>query len=228
THLYQSSLALESAAKAYQLRDKVTEREKLRISASYFMSRKELEKEAQTYELWTAMYPRDWVPHVNLSANYMTMGQYDKALREGQEALRLAPDDVVNYSNLGFTYMLLNRLDEAKATLDGAFGHRLDGRELRWSIYQVAFLRGDSTQMEQQLAWATGKPGVEDTFLFAQSNSELYHGHVKKARELSQRAVDSSLRADSKERAALWRANAARWEAELGNRASAKRDSVAA
>ena len=227
-HLYQSSLALESATQAYQLRGNVTEREKLRISASYFMSRKELENEAQAYELWTTIYPRDCVPHANLSANYMSMGQYEKALREGQEALRLAPDDVVNYSNLGFAYLLLNRLDEANATLDDALGHGLDGRELRWDIYQVAFLRGDSTQMEQQLAWATGKPGVEDTFLYAQSNSEVYYGHVKKAREFSQRAIDSSLRADSKERAALWLANAARWEAELGNSASARRDAVAA
>jgi len=228
TRLYQSSLALESAAKAYQLRDKVTEREKLRISASYFMSRKELEKQAQAYELWTAIYPRDCIPHANLSANYLSMGHYDKALKEGQEALRLAPNDVVNYSNLGFTYLLLSRLDEAKATLDDALAHGLDGRELRWDIYQVAFLRGDSTQMEQELAWATGKPGVEDTFLFAQSNSEVYYGHAKKAREFSQRAVDSSLRADSKERAALWRANAALWEAELGNSTFARRDVIAA
>ncbi len=224
THLYQSSLALESAVKAYQLREKVTERERLRISATYFMSRKALEKEAQIYDLWIANYPRDFVPHANLSADYMSMGQHDKALVEGQEALRLAPDDVVSYSNLGFNYLLLNRLNEARATLDEALAHKLDGRQLRWDIYQVAFLRGDTEQMEQQLAWALGKPGVEDTFLYAQSNSELYRGHVKKAREFSQRAVDSSLRVDSKERAALWEANAALLEAELGNTAFARHD----
>ena len=224
SHLYQSSLALECGAKAYQLRDNVTAREKLRISATYFMSRKDLEKEAQIYELWIANYPRDFVPHANLSANYMSMGQYDKALAEGQEALRLAPDDVVNYSNLGFNYLLLNRLNDARATVDEALAHKLDGRELRWDLYQVAFLRGDRAEMEQQLAWASGRPGVEDTFLYAQSISEAYHGHVKKAREYNQQAVDSSLRVDSKERAALWEANAALWEAELGNTAFARHD----
>lgn len=222
--LYQSSLALESAGKAYQLRDKVTEREKLRISAAYFMSRKELEKEAQIYDLWIANYPRDFVPHANLSVDYMSMGQYDKALVESQEALRLAPDDVVNYSNLGFDYLLLDRPNEARATLDEALARKLDGRELRWDIYQVAFLLGDTVRMEQQVAWASGKPGIEDTFLYAQSNSEVYYGHVKKARELNKQAVDSSLRADSKERAALWEANAAVWEAELGNTTVARRD----
>lgn len=224
TVLYQSSLALESAGKAYQLRDKVTEREKLRISAAYFMARKELEKEAQIYDLWIADYPHDFVPHANLSVEYMSMGQYDKALVEGQEALRLAPDDVVNYSNLVFDYFLMDRLNEARAILDQALARKLDGRELRWDIYQVAFLRGDTAQMEQQVAWASGKPGIEDTFLYAQSNSEVYYGHVKKARELNKQAVDSSLRADSKERAALWEANAAVWEAELGNTTVARRD----
>ena len=222
THLYQSSAALECAAKAYELRDKVTEREKLRISASYFISRKDLEKEAQAYELWTANYPRDSVPHAHLSANYMSMGQYDKALLEAKEALRLAPDDVLNYSNLAFTYLLLSRLDEAQATFDQAFAHNLDGRELRWDIYEVAFLREDAIQMEQQLSWAMGKPGVEDTLLYAQSNTEVYYGRLKKARQFNQRAVDSALRADSTERAALWRANAALWEAEFGNIASAR------
>lgn len=228
THLYQSSLALEFSDKAYQLRERVTEREKLRISASYFMSRKDLEKEAQIYDLWIGSYPRDFVPHANLSANYLSMGQYDKALVEGQEALRLAPDNVVNYSNLGFNFLLLNRLSEATAVLDEALAHKLDGRELRWDIYQVAFLRGDTAQMEQQLAWASGKPGVEDTFLHEQSSSEACYGRVKKARELDQQAIDSSLRVDSRERAALWEADAALWEAEVGNTAFARRDAKAA
>lgn len=228
THLYQSSFGLEAAAKAYELRDKVTEREKLRISANYFLSKRDLEGEAQTYELWSANYPRDFVPHVNLSANYMSMGQYDKALTEAQEALRLGPDNVANYSNLAFNYFLLDRLDEAKSTIDRALAHNLDGRELHWDIYEVGFLRGDEVQMEQQLAWAAGKPAIEDTLLYAQSSTEAYYGRLKRAREFNQRAVDSSLRADSAERAGLWLANSARWEGELGKAASARRDVAAA
>src|SRR5208337_1597982 len=96
-NLQQPSLALEYATKAYQLRDRVTEREKLSITALYFSATGELDKEAQTYELWTANYPRNAVPHANLGADYGMMGQYDKALAELQEALRLAPDNVNIY-----------------------------------------------------------------------------------------------------------------------------------
>jgi len=125
-NLRQPSLALEYATKAYQLRDRVTEREKLRISADYFYATGELEKEAQTYELWEANYPRDVSPHTNLGANYDEMGQYDKALVEFQEALRLAPDQVTDYSNLGQNYFQLNRLDDAKAAFDQALARKLD------------------------------------------------------------------------------------------------------
>jgi len=227
-NLNQPSLALEYATKAYQLRDRVSEREKLRITATYFGVTGELEKEAQTYELWTANYPRDFVPHGNLGANYATMGKYEKALAESKEALRLAPDNVLSYGNLGEIYLYLNRLDEAKATFDQAFAQKLDGGFLRWMMYYLAFLRGDATQMEQQVAWAAGKPGDEDPLLSMQSDTEAYYGRLGKARDFSRRAVDSAVRADSKETAALWQVNAALREAELGNIASARQGVTAA
>jgi len=220
--LDEPSLALEYATKAYQLRDRVSEREKLRITAIYFQTTGEAEKEAQTYELWTANYPRDDVPHRALGNNYADLGQNNKALTEYQEALRLAPDDAFNYANLGTTKASLNRLDEAKATFDQALARNLDSGFLRVSIYDLAFLRGDSAQMEQQVDWAAGKPGNEDRLLSAQSDTEAYYGRLNKARELTRRAVDLAVRADSKETAALWRVFAALREAELGNTAYAR------
>ena len=227
-NLGEPSLALEYATKAYGLRDRVTEREKLRISADYFRCTGELEKESQTYELWIANYPRDSVPHNNLAANYAFTGQQEKALSEQQEAVRLEPSDVVNYSNLGQLYLFLNRLEEAKATLDRALAQKLDGGFLRLNMYYLAFLRGDSAQMEQQVAWGAGKPGDEDMLLSAQSDTEAYYGRLSKARDFSRRAVDSAVRADSKETAALWQANAALHEAEFGDTASAKQGVTAA
>jgi tetratricopeptide (TPR) repeat protein/predicted Ser/Thr protein kinase len=227
-NLNQPSLATEYATKAYQLRDRVTEREKLRISATYFRVTEEVEKEAQTYELWIANYPHDFGPHAALGANYGSMGQYDKALAELQEALRLAPDDITGYSNLGETYIYLNRLDEAKATFEQALSHKLDSGDLRQNIYLLAFLREDAVQMEQQLAWAASKPGVEDLLLSTQSDTEAYYGRLGKARDFSLRAVNSAVRADSRETAALWQVNAALREAELGNTASAKQKVTAA
>ena len=145
TNLLQRSLAVEYATKAYQLRDRVTEREKLRITANYFLATGEIDKEAQTYELWIANYPRDSVPHGDLGADYVNLGQYDKALAEFQETFRLAPDNVSNHAALGSTYLILNRLDEAGATFNHALAHKLDSGFLRQYIYLLAFLRGDAT-----------------------------------------------------------------------------------
>jgi len=210
------------------LRDRVSEREKLRIAIDYFSAMGELDKGAQTYELWIANYPRDPVPHNNLGQYYVILGQHDKANEEMQEALRLAPDNVIIYGNLGLTYLYLNRLDEAKATFEQAFAHKLDGGGLRGNIYSLAFLRGDAAQMEQQLAWVAGKPGDEDPLLSMQSDTEAYYGRMSKARDFSRQAVDSAVRADSKETAALWQANAALREAELGNAKLAKQGVTAA
>jgi len=226
-NLQQRSLALEYATKAYQLRDRVSEREKLRITSTYFNATGEVEKEAQNAEVWIASYPRDAVPVVNLGNDYSSMGQYDKALEKYQEGLRLAPSLAI-YANLGATYANVNRLDEAKATYDQAFAHKLDGSILRQNMYLLAFQRGDAAQMEQQLAWCAGRSGDEDPILSMQSDTEAYYGRMTKAREFTRRAVDSAVRADSKETAALWQVNAALREAELDNFATARQGVAAA
>jgi serine/threonine protein kinase len=227
-NLGQSSLELEYATKAYELRDRVTEWEKLYISAAYFHATGELERESQIYEIWIANYPRSSIPHENLCLNYSVMGQYEKALVEAQETLRLTPDAVHGYGDVGYTYISLNRLDEAKATFDQALAHKLDSPSLRWNMYYLGFLRGDSAQMERQVAWGAGKPGAEDLLLSAQSDTEAYNGRLTKARDFSQRARDSAVRAGSKETAALWQVNAALREAEFGNAAAARQSVTAA
>jgi tetratricopeptide (TPR) repeat protein len=227
-NLQQRSLALEYATEAYGLRDRVTEREKLRISSIYFDATGESDKESQTYELWSANYPRDSVPHGNLGSIYVNIGQLEKAVPEYEEALQLAPDAVAGYSNLVETYLILNRFDEAKATFDQALARRLDGGALRGSMYALAFLRGDSGQMAQQVAWGAGKVGDEDLLLSMQSDTEAYYGRLSEARDFSRRAVDSAVRADSKETAAFWQVNAALREAECGDTASAKQGVSAA
>jgi serine/threonine protein kinase/tetratricopeptide (TPR) repeat protein len=221
-NLNRPSLALEYATKAYQLRARVTEREKLRIASVYFAAAGETERENQTYEMWVANYPRDSVPHLDLGANYCNLGQYDKALAELQEGLRLAPDNVVSYSSLGATYLELSRLDEARAVLDQSLAHKLDSGGLRENMYLLAFLQGDTAQMEQQADWAAGKPGDEDPLLSMQSDTEAYYGRMGKARDFSRRAVDSAVLADSKESAALWQVDAALREAELDDAARAR------
>ena len=121
SNLGQPTRAAEKLEKAYKLRDRVSEREKLRISANYYyIVTGELEKEAQTYQLWVQSYPNDSVPHGNLGANYSALGQYDQALPELKKGIELAPDTVVGYQNIGLVYLALGQFDKAKAALDSA------------------------------------------------------------------------------------------------------------
>jgi tetratricopeptide (TPR) repeat protein len=136
--------------------------------------------------------------------------------------------DVESYTSLGVTYMNLNRLEEAKSTLDAALARKMDGGYLRGAIYSLAFLQRDAALMEQQVAWGAGRAGDEDLLLSMQSDTEAYYGRMSKARDFSRRAVDSAVHADSKEAAAFWRVNAALREAELGNAALARQGVAAA
>jgi serine/threonine protein kinase/Tfp pilus assembly protein PilF len=228
-NLGQPGLAAENLKRAYTLRDRVSEREKFHITADYYaFATGELEKEAQTYQLWIQSYPHDFIPHGNLGSNFIALGQYDKSLAESQEALRLEPNDVNAYNNLGLAFLALNRSDDAKTMFEQALARKLDAEVLRLCKYYLAFVRGDSAQMEQHLAWGAGKPGAEDPLLSAQSDTEAYYGRLTKARNFSRRAVDSAVRADSKETAALWQVNAALREAEFGNLVPAKQGVISA
>jgi eukaryotic-like serine/threonine-protein kinase len=222
-NLGQASLSAENIKKAYALRDRVSEHEKYRIAALYYSNvTGELEQASQVYELWAKSYPQDLVPPGNLGSIYAVLGQYEKALAETQEALLLEPNAVVSYANLAQDYLALNRPDDARKAIEQAQQRKLDGDFLHWVIYQLAFLKGDAPEMERQVAWAAGKPGSEDQLLSFQSDTEAYYGRLVKARDFSRRAVDSAVRNDSKESAALWQVNAALREAEFGNTASAK------
>jgi tetratricopeptide (TPR) repeat protein len=222
-NLGQTALAIKDITKAYGLRDRVTEREKMFISNEYFSATRELEKQDQICKLWIATYPLDANPHIYLGGNYGYLGQYEKAQPQYEEAMRLAPDLAVNYSNLGGNYMNLNRLAEAKVVFDQALARKMDGVLLRVSIYQLAFVQGDFAQMELQVAWGTGRSGEEADLLSAQSDTEAYYGRLSKARDFSRRAVESAVGSESGETAATWRADASLREAEFGYPEEARR-----
>jgi len=228
SNLQQRTLSIQFATKAYELRDRVSDRERYRITAFYYDSvTGENEKAIQAYELWAKSYPHDMVPHGNLGTLYTNVGQYDKALSEILEAQRLEPARV-GYANLASVYLASNKLDEAEKTFKEAQANGIDGIDIRQQKYSTYFLRGDAQGMEQQLAWAAGRPGEEDSMLSIQSDTEAYYGRLTRARDFSRRAVDSAVRADSKETAGLWEANEALREAEFGNAADAKKDVDAA
>jgi serine/threonine protein kinase/tetratricopeptide (TPR) repeat protein len=227
-NLNQADLAAENATKAYELRNRVSERERYRISTTYYHAvTGELEKAIEEYELWSKSYPRDDTPPLDLGVIYQQLGQYDKAVVETKEALRLAPT-TAGYGNLSFEYIALDRLDDAEKVLREAQSKGFDGLYIRGNLYLLAFRRGDLKGMEQQLAWAAGRAGDEDAMLSGQADTDAYYGRLVRARDFSRRAVESAVRGGSKETAALWRATAGLREAEFGNSAAAKQDVNAA
>ena len=182
-NLNEVGRAAENARKAYELREKVSERERFAIEAIYYTyATGELEKAAQTYELWQQTYPRDYLAYINLGDIYGILGNWEKALREASGALRLEPNDENNYLNLGNDYANLNRLDEAEAVYKQAEERKLEGEFLLPNRYQLAFLKGDTAQMAQLVAAAMGKPGTEDLLLAYAS------GHGSLVRQIEERA----------------------------------------
>jgi tetratricopeptide (TPR) repeat protein len=227
-NLNQAGLAEENATKAYELRDRVSERERYRISTTYYHAvTGELEKAIEVYELWSKSYPRDDTPPLNLGVVYQQLGRYDKAVVDTEEAQRLAPT-ATGYGNLAFEYIALNRLDDTDNVLQRAQSKGFDGLDIRANLYLLSFLRGDSKGMEQQLAWAAGRPGNEDAMLSGQADTEAYYGRLTRAQDYSRRAAEAAVRADSKETAALWRVAAGLRDAEFGNPAAAKENVNAA
>jgi len=221
--------AAEYSRKAHDLREKVSERERFSIDGFYyFIATGELEKAAQTYELWKQTYPRDSIPYANLGYIYFSLGNYEKALEESREALRLEPNNALSYLNVGGGYTSLNRLDEAEAVYKQAEERRLESETLLLGRYQLAFLKGDAPKMAQLASAAMGKQGTEDLLLAAQADTEGWYGKLKNAHELTRRAMNSAQHNDAKESAASYQAAAALREAESGNQEQARADANAA
>ncbi|MFY9527272.1 MAG: tetratricopeptide repeat protein, partial [Candidatus Acidiferrales bacterium] len=222
SNLGEAGLGAESTKKAYELRDRVSEREKFYIESHYhqFVTGN-LENARHVYELWAQSYPRDTIPPTNLGTIDVYLGRYDKSLAEAQDALRLDPSGL-NYSNLVSGFLGLDRLEEARAIAEEAQAKKLDSSFLRLGLYQLAFLQNDAAGMAQQVAWSAGKSGVEDILLAEEANTAAHFGRLGKARNFSDRAAASAEQAQEKETAAGYQADAAIREALFGNAADAR------
>jgi tetratricopeptide (TPR) repeat protein len=219
-----------AARKAYELREKVSERERLTIEGNYYLvATGELEKAAQTDELRQQTYPRDDGAYIRVGVDSAVLGNWEKALEEWREALRLEPNRAVNYENLGGGYTALNRLDEAEAVYKQWEERNLEHGYLLVGRYYLAFLKGDAAQMAQLASTAMGNPGGEDDgFLATQADTEGWYGRLKNAHGLTGRAMDSAQHNDAKETAAGYQAAAALREVEAGNREQARAEANAA
>ena len=184
-YLNQPILTPENARKAYELRTKVSERERLYIEEEYYrFVTWDQEKLVQHDEVWQQTYPQDVEPYHELAFLYARLfGKYEAALHEAREAVRLEPGNEENYSNLCYSYRWLNRLDEAAAVLKEAEQRKLESANLLEHRYDLAFLKGDMKEIERLMATPTDKRAV-DYFHDLEAWAEAYHGRLKKSREM--------------------------------------------
>ena len=221
-NLNQTDLSIAAIKKAFELRDRVTERERSHILTLYYdIATGELEKATDGYKQWIQTYPRDVTVHANLANEFMVGGKYQDAVDAERKGMQVEPT-VVDYLNLTASYVALNRFDEAQGAIEEAATHKLDDPVLHENIYTLAFLRGDSAALQREVALSTGKPGWEDLILYMHSNTNAARGAFGEARSLSRRAAGSAERVELKEPAALWLADAALREALAGNRDQAR------
>ena len=218
SNLSQPALAAENIAKAYQLRESATEREKLIIAAQYDSKiTGDLSRAKETNLLLRQIYPRDPSAYTQLTTIYTTLGSYDQALAEAQKGMQLSPVSNLNYGNLIATYINLGRFDEANAALQQAKNHSLTPQPSL--SYYLALLRGDDAEMKRQVA-------ADPDLGKAHPDTEAYFGRLAKARDLIRTARESKVPEGSSETADFLQVESALYEAELGDPHRARQEAL--
>ena len=229
SNMGQPVRANEYLTKAFELREHASEREKLHISALYYDSTTgDLPKAVATFREWTESFPRDPVAFLDLGSGYLALGDYQKALDASLESKRLDPADVIAIDNVAESYIALGRIDEARTEIQSALARNLDDDPLHIYSYDIAFLKNNTKEMAEQVAWFDIHSDFKHEMLASEADTEAYYGRLKNARELTQRAVAAAVQTDNKEAAALWQAYGANREALFGNSAEAKKQAEAA
>jgi eukaryotic-like serine/threonine-protein kinase len=224
----EASRAAENLQKAYDLREGVSQREKLGIAALYdAVVTRDFEAARKSYLIWTQIYPNDARAMTNLGTIYTYLGEYAESLAAHQKALQLNPAAGNNYPNLVIAYTHLNQLADAKAVAQAAKTHNLDSVAIHGDLYLVDFLQHDAAGMAQEAALAA-QPGWEDVILYYQSDTAAYGGQFALARQLTRRAADAAAHSDKRETMAAYEAEGAMREALIGNSTLAKQQAAGA
>ena len=228
--LGETELGAENVAKAYELRDGVSDRENYFITFTYHRQlTRNLELCRQTLESWTRKYPMDLLPHGFLSGfTSPGTGHYDRAVEEGQKAIELDPDFAIGYENVAFAYVYLNRLPEAEALLHKASERKIEVVQFSLLRYFIAFLRNDEAAMEREMTQRRVKLEAQGWFEHQEALTLAYHGRLKEADRLSARAVSLARQGGLMGRAAMFQGAGAVWNALFGNREEAQRSAAAA
>jgi eukaryotic-like serine/threonine-protein kinase len=217
-YLYEYSQAATNLSKAYDLRQRVSQRERFAIEGYYYgWVTGEMDKMGQAHMEWARTYSRDYIPHLRLNAYYRFMGQFEKAVGEASQALELSPDNAASVYALMIAYVRMNRFDDAIRVYEDARARKLDSPIMHGGRYIVAFLQRDDATMRDLVESAKGKPLTEELQLAERFRAEAYYGRLKQAHALIRAAGDLAEKAGSPERAALWKTLQALTEAEVDN-----------
>src|ERR1700686_1791960 len=216
SNLTQQGLADSFITKAFDLKERASERERLYISSHYYdIVTGDLDKAIEIYEQWVQTYPRDTAPRDNLAIRCQTIGQQEKALASSSEAMRLDPKDVYAFQNVADAYERLNRFDEARAVAEQAAAQNM-GRSVHFTLFDLAFIRGDEAAERHELELAAGKPD-EPIMLLIHAHAECALGRLQPARDAFAQSENASQRLGYKEFSGIILAEQATCEAELGN-----------
>ncbi len=226
----ESALARPSTLKAYQLRDRASDAERFFIDTLYDRDYTgNLEREQRTLELWAESYPRDPVPHGLISGLALTStGKYELAIAEADKAIALDPDLTPAYSNRAFNQLYLNRLDDAVLTLRRVTERKLAAAEFLLVDYFVAFLRGTDDELRRTAEAARKSPSAEDMILHLEALALARSGRLQEARRMSAVPIEIAQQASRRERAGLFEAARAVWEAFYGNAVAARQNATRA
>jgi serine/threonine protein kinase/Flp pilus assembly protein TadD len=181
----QADIARQNFQKAFELRERASEREKLYITEKYYDGTGQWEQAIQALELYIQTYPNDWSPHVNLSVAYQTLGDFDQGLTNGLEAIRLEPDSWYGYVNAGYCYTALGRFDEAKAVINTGLQKTTNAVIMHASLYYIALVQDDKAAGEREAGFIKTSPSLDLQWVLAnEAGLALAHGQRQNAREI--------------------------------------------
>ncbi len=180
----------EYTRKAYELRDRVSEREKLYITEHYYdIVTGELDKQIETLELYDRTYPSDSVPGNNLGLAYSQIGEFEKAAEAARHSIAADPNSNNAYSTLSYAYFATGRTDESRQVLEQGLKLFPDSEDLHWAALWLALALNKPDEAQRYLAWAKGKPS-EYTFLDIQARALQSEGKLRLASELTQQSME--------------------------------------
>jgi eukaryotic-like serine/threonine-protein kinase len=222
-NLGQSGLSEENRKKAFELRERASEREKLYIMSHYYVDSGQLDKGITALELYKQTYPRDSIPPNNLASVYNQLGQFENALENSRKAVELEPDSLSGYDNLAFAYAGLNRMDEAKATVLAGLKVAPKNVGMHNILAGIAWNQNDQATVERELsALEAAGPDGQLSALMMRTDLAVGGGQYRQMRSLLQKNQELASQAKLQETVAGLDAQRAVWEAIAGFRQQAK------